>query len=109
MRKLFTNCKRVYTALLTLVALFAFGTANAAPVDLGAIEFGKDYDVPNYSKVSGTLVVPESAKPNSDGKIVLTQDGVPNLQLYKDGAQITRLPSKSPAGDYGKNGQVVSL
>lgn len=108
MRKLFTNCKRVYTALLTLVALFAFGTANAAPVDLGAIEFGKDYDVPNYSKVSGTLVVPESAKPNSDGKIVLTQDGVPNLQLYKDGAQITRLPSKSPAGDYGKNGQVVS-
>lgn len=78
MRKIFTKSFRNGSAFLALVAFALFGTASAQAdaVEMGTIEFGKAYEIPTGSSVTGTLVIPQDATTGKDGTIRLTQDGV---------------------------------
>lgn len=89
MRKLFTDGVRLYTGFLLLVALIICGSASAnaaETVDLGVIEFGKKYDLPQYQDVIGTIVIPADAPTNNKGKVALKQERGNELYLYSDQA-----------------------
>ena len=78
MRKLFTSALRKGSGLLALVVCAAFGSANAYAdaVAMGTVEFGKVYEIPRGSSVTGTIVIPEDVPTDKNGKARLTQDGV---------------------------------
>lgn len=94
MRKLFTDGVRLYTGFLLLVALIICGSASAnaaETVDLGVIEFGKKYDLPQYQDVIGTIVIPADAPTNNKGKVALKQERGNELYLYSDQAHTKRI------------------
>lgn len=85
MRKLFTTGFRLYTGFLLLVALIVCGAASAkAETDLGVIEFGKKYDLPEKGGVKGTIVIPDNAPTNNKGKVTLKQERGNDLYLFTD-------------------------
>ena len=106
MRKIFTTALRKTSGLLALVAFAVFGTASAQAdaVVMGTVEFGKVYEVPTGSSVTGTIVIPENATPGKDGTLCLTQDGVSiglgGINLMKDGQAVDHT-FKGYGGKYG--------
>lgn len=89
MRKLFTGGFGLYTGFLLLVALIICGSASAKAaetVDLGVIEFGKKYDLPQFQDIIGTIVIPADAPTNKKGKVTLKQERGNELYLYSDQA-----------------------
>lgn len=107
MRKLFTSALRKGSGLLALVVCAAFGSANAYAdaVAMGTVEFGKVYEIPRGSSVTGTIVIPEDVPTDKNGKARLTQDGVApgfmGLNLKRSGEQVQNI-FKGYGGAYGQ-------
>lgn len=62
--------------MLLIAVLFGIGAAKAESVDLGEIELGKTYSLPNYGAVTGTFTAPASG--------TLKQVGSGDPSLYTD-------------------------
>lgn len=97
MRKLFTSALRKGSGLLALVVCAAFGSANAYAdaVEMGTVEFGKVYEIPTGSSVTGTIVIPQDVPTDKNGKARLTQDGVKpgfmGLNLKRSGESVQHI------------------
>lgn len=78
MRKNLISRLSSFSLFSVLMALIAFGSprAAAATVDLGEIEFGKTYSIPNFSSVTGTLTAVSTGK--------MQQVGCQDIHLFAD-------------------------
>ncbi|MBP3538163.1 MAG: hypothetical protein J6J93_11595 [Muribaculaceae bacterium] len=68
----------LFSVLVAMVALAGSFKAAAATTDLGELEFGKTYTIPQYNEITATITA------ISDG--VMTQVGSSDIHLYVDEA-----------------------